>query len=150
MNQKARIETRIRLATRRGQASVEFALVLVILLGLVYGILEVSRLMFINAELENAAREGAHYISLHAADPTLAVDADARVKSHLVLADPNTANVAIPAFSPCVGCQVTVTVTYTWTSAVNFVPDIEHLTLRPLGPITLRTTATEIIESGGN
>ena len=45
-------------AHRRGQATVEFALIVVILFTMLYGILEMSRLLFINAELENTAREG--------------------------------------------------------------------------------------------
>src|SRR5438132_8229314 len=49
----------------KGQATVEFAFVLIVLLAMLYGILEISRLMLINAELENGAREAAHYLSRH-------------------------------------------------------------------------------------
>src|SRR5947209_20051521 len=50
-----------------GQATVEFALLMVVLFALLYGILEIGRLLFINAELDNAAREGVHYASRHPA-----------------------------------------------------------------------------------
>src|SRR5437016_3151371 len=51
--------------SRHGQVTVEFALVLVVLLAVLYGIIEISRLMLINGEIQNAAREGAHYVALH-------------------------------------------------------------------------------------
>lgn len=47
----------------RAQAMVEFALVLMILMMLLVGILEVGRLMFIYAAVNNASREAARYAS---------------------------------------------------------------------------------------
>lgn len=49
--------------TGRAQAMVEFALVLMILLVVLVGILEVGRLMFIYAAVNNASREAARYAS---------------------------------------------------------------------------------------
>ena len=50
---------------RPGQAAVEFALVFIVLVAVIYGILEISRLIFINAELQNAAREASRYAARH-------------------------------------------------------------------------------------
>jgi Flp pilus assembly protein TadG len=47
----------------RGQAIVEFALVLMILMMVLVGILEVGRLMFMYAAINNASREAARYAS---------------------------------------------------------------------------------------
>ena len=47
----------------RGQAIVEFSLVLMILLVILVGILEVGRLMFMYAAINNASREAARYAS---------------------------------------------------------------------------------------
>jgi Flp pilus assembly protein TadG len=47
----------------RGQAIVEFALVLMILMVMLVGILEVGRLMFMYAAVNNASREAARYAS---------------------------------------------------------------------------------------
>ena len=47
----------------RGQAIVEFALVLMILMVVLVGILEVGRLMFMYAAINNASREAARYAS---------------------------------------------------------------------------------------
>src|SRR6478736_4428528 len=50
---------------KKGQATVEFALILIVLLAVLYGIIEISRLLLVNAELQNAAREGEHFAALH-------------------------------------------------------------------------------------
>ena len=47
----------------RAQAIVEFALVLMILMVVLVGILEVGRLMFMYAAINNASREAARYAS---------------------------------------------------------------------------------------
>lgn len=135
---------------KRGQATVEFALILVILLALLYGILEISRMVFINAELGNSAREAAQYISLHATDPNVVADAQAQARTKLSWADPASVQFDIPAFTPCSFCKAEVNVSYTWTSLANIVPDMQQFTLRPLGPITLNSTTTILIENGSN
>lgn len=54
----------------RGQAVLEFALLLPILLLLLIGTLEFGRLFFAKIVITNAAREGAYYLSMHNADKT--------------------------------------------------------------------------------
>src|SRR5437868_9412268 len=71
----------------RGQAAVEFALVAIILMALLYGIIEISRLLLINAEIENAAREGVHYLALHP-DTSGAYLKTNIIAPHLTLIDP--------------------------------------------------------------
>lgn len=134
---------------RKGQATVEFALIFVVLMALIFGILEVSRLVFISAEIDNAAREGAHYAALNNVDPPgLAERAVAHanfvnfVKSKLTLADPALVDVALPEYGPnsdvrCKFCNVTVEVSYPWESVVP---------LLNLGTINLQATATKLIE----
>ncbi len=50
---------------RCGQATVEFALVAGILFLMLFGILEVARLVFTISDLNNSTREGAYYAALH-------------------------------------------------------------------------------------
>src|SRR5512138_3653877 len=50
-------------SSRRAQAIVEFAIVLPILLMMLVGILEVGRLIFIYAAVNNASREAVRYAS---------------------------------------------------------------------------------------
>jgi Flp pilus assembly protein TadG len=56
--------TRRRRRRTRGQALVEFALVIPIFLLLVFGLLDVGRLVFINNAISQGAREGARYGSV--------------------------------------------------------------------------------------
>lgn len=134
---------------RRGQAAVEFALAGTVLIAVLFGILEVGRLMFINAEVENSAREGAQYAALNIADPSLAANVRLRVLSKLSATNPSTVTVHGPCFpndgdpnascpngSKCPFCRVQVGVTTVWKSFVSFVPDVQ-----------LVYTSTKMIES---
>ena len=47
--------------SKRAQAMVEFMLALPVLVALIYGIIEVSRLIFIFASVANASRQAARY-----------------------------------------------------------------------------------------
>ena len=49
----------------KGQTTVEFALIAFILFAMVYGIIEVSRLIYVNAAVDNGAREGASYLAFN-------------------------------------------------------------------------------------
>ena len=142
-------------ATRRpakqGQAAVEFALVLVVFVALLYGILEIARLMLINADLENAAREGAKYASIHPGVPPDCIKSKAVDPKLTILRSSE-----LPAISSldrrfldggiAPSLRVQVAVTYTWTSMINIVPDMSRLSLSKLGPYTLRATAIRNIE----
>ena len=139
---------------KAGQATVEFALVGVILLALLFGILEISRLLFMNAELENAAREGAHYAALH---PGILVPDPANqsclrhnaITPTLTLLDGRSASLAIQVDDPqgvTLGSPLTVTLTNNWTSIVNIMPDMSTWTLRPLGPLRLEARSMRFIE----
>jgi Flp pilus assembly protein TadG len=128
----------------RGQAAVEFALIFGVLMALIYGTLEVSRLMFINAELDNAAKEGARYASL---SPGV-TDYSLRnvIASKLVLTNISDVTINSPTYSPvagqrCTYCRVTVTLSYPWQTGISFLN---------LGPITLQSSATTLIEISGN
>jgi Flp pilus assembly protein TadG len=54
---------------RSGQALVEFALALPLMLLLIFGVLEFGRAFQIKIVLENAAREGVHYLTYDRDDP---------------------------------------------------------------------------------
>jgi Flp pilus assembly protein TadG len=154
-NMKEREDTKRR--SGKGQATVELALVLIVLVALVYGVLEISRLFLINAEIDNAAREASHYAALHPGvdstylrenviGPKLAlVDKNS---PDLVVSDPCFLNAPTPCGRDGVGpfYPVRVTVTYTWRSLVNIVPDMSALSLKPLGPLTLSAESTSLIE----
>ncbi len=119
-----------------GQAAVEFALAAMILLLVLFGILELGRLVLANSEIANAAREGSHYLALN--PRATRAEVEAQIQSHLVTVDRSAiqgSNVEIAcasctqtddcAISPAPdGCKdysyqpVTVAVTYTWASVL--------------------------------
>ena len=91
----------------RGQALVEFALVLPILLVLLCGIVDFGWLYYNQITLNNAAREGARYAAVHY-DP--ACDWQAETQSRMIsgMAGVNSAAASVSAAS---GEQITVSVT---------------------------------------
>jgi Flp pilus assembly protein TadG len=124
-------------ATARGQAAVEFALTLMVFLVLIFGILEASRLIFINSSVENGAREGAHFLSTNpgASDDELR----AVVLSKMTLV--NGADVMVTKAVPnpiCDFCPLTVTVSYPWGTVVPILN---------FGTITLQSSSTRLIEN---
>src|SRR5690348_11240592 len=54
----------------RGQALVEFALCIVLLLAVIFAVIEFGRLMLVYTTIGNAARIGARYAIVHAGDST--------------------------------------------------------------------------------
>src|SRR5438552_5744439 len=114
--------------TRKGQTAVEFALVIIVLMALIYGIIEIGRLILINAELENAVREGVHYAALHPDNATgdyLRVNV---IGPRLTLIDRNSTDLVISdaglPHGVGFGLPVMVTATYQYNSWINFVPDM--------------------------
>lgn len=102
----------------RGAAAVEFALVLPVLVLLIMGLLEFSRLYNVQISLSNAAREGARTMVL-TKDP-------AQSRTAAIAAAPSV-NPAVSAgqivFSPATcttGAQLKVTITYSATLMTGF------------------------------
>ena len=123
----------------RGQATMEFAIVSIIMVALLYGIIEVSRLIFINSEVENAAREGARYAALHhGVNPDSLRDT---IYGKLALADRSALTISGPNYpdgSRCSFCRVEVSLVYDWNTLVS---------LLQLGPLQLRSNSTQLIEA---
>src|SRR5205814_7770761 len=105
-----------------------------------YGILELSRLVFVNAEVDNAAREGAQIASMNPNidSATLAT----QVLARMVVTDRSTVTVARPACAgcgTCAFCKVQVTVSAPWRTLVPI------LNWGPLA--TLQSSSTKLVEA---
>ena len=85
--------------SERGAAAVEMAIVLPLLLLLIAGIIDFGRLMFTQAEVTNAAREGARMVSLNYTDAQALARAQA--------ASPNVQGGPIALFGLPVRCPAT-------------------------------------------
>jgi Flp pilus assembly protein TadG len=96
----------------RGQALVELALILPVLVLLAMGTLDLGRAFGAYLSMANAAREGAMYASLHPSDANLAADVTSVVLAELNGAVPATPSVTItPSAVPLPrGSSVRVTV----------------------------------------
>lgn len=107
---------------QRGQALLEFAVVLPVLIMLLVGIVQMGLLMHSYLTVQEAAREGAR----SAAVGTANADVEIKVKNVTTAAGINAANVSVniaPENARAVGTAVTVTVTVPnpMTSAIPFV-----------------------------
>lgn len=124
----------------------EFALVMIVLLALLYGIMEISRLVLIRSELSNAAREGVQYASLHPNRDADCIKLKA-IDPKLSVLSPGAITVGRPQVQIAPFLPITVTVATTWQSLINFVPDPGTLSLKPLGPITMQSSSMKLIEN---
>jgi Flp pilus assembly protein TadG len=105
---------------------VEFALVSVLLVMLLFGVVELSRMVLVYTTIANAARAGTRYAIVHGSDNT-ATPAQIKtvVQDFLSAApiDPTRATMPDPAYS-CKdpGCSVEITVTYPYDPLISYFP----------------------------
>lgn len=117
--------------TERGQGLLEFAMVVGILLLLLFGIIDFSRLFFGYATMANGVREGARYAVVHPDDePGIKAAAHAMM---IVVGAPVSVSVSYPGGGPDnadVGCKerlcpVTVTATSDFGVWTPVLPDLQ-------------------------
>lgn len=97
---------------RKGQALVEFALVLPLLLLIVFGVLDLGRAFYVSVVLANAAREGARYASRHP-DYTAEIIRQAALTETINSGvNLTTANVTLIPYPPVIGQEIRVRVEF--------------------------------------
>jgi hypothetical protein len=104
---------------------VEFALVLPIILLVVFGTLDIGRIVFLKAQLENAVREGARV------GRVMPSFSDAPVRAR-IQAQPGLANTTVVASCPggcAYGSTLTVTATLPVAIVAGLVPALPSLTI---------------------
>ena len=119
----------------RGQAMVEFALVIPIFLLIIFGILDLGRAVYAYSTLNNASREGARLAmvdqtlthiedvaSAHAVG--LGVSVNDVVVEYRSAEDPDVACTGTLGTSEAVGCTAIVTVNYVFTAATPLIGTI--------------------------
>ena len=102
-----------RLRTCRGQSLVEFALVLPLMVTVMLGIVDFGFVFFVRGSVENAAREGARYGSIH---PTDVSGITNRVKQTVMGINTSSSDfkvdVSYPDVDPIPANRIRVAVTY--------------------------------------
>src|SRR5439155_11188178 len=102
-----------RLRTCRGQSLVEFALVLPLMVTVMLGIVDFGFVYFVRGSVENAAREGARYGSIH---PTDVSGITNRVKQTVIGINTSSSDfkvdVSYPDVDPIPANRIRVAVTY--------------------------------------
>jgi Flp pilus assembly protein TadG len=130
--------------TVRGQALVEFALAIPILLLLMVVIFDLGRAVYYSSAVHNAAREGARYGIIHPDDDTGMVDAAEEFAVGLGLSD-LTITAGLGAPEPVGGINnptVRVTVVYLFTPATPLVGQfLPGGTISLTGDAIMRTEA---------
>jgi len=97
---------------RRGVTIVEFAIVCILCLMLLFGVIEYGRAMWLNQLMDNAAREGARYAVVHTNDLTT-TDIQNYVKTVMVNQDVMlSANITVYKVNPATGANIGL-----WTDA---------------------------------
>lgn len=122
----------------KGQSSVEFALVLPVLILLLLGIMEFGRIFAGYLELQNAARDGARYAAIHArpvkdADLTTwrAAYLEPWVDKNFVLLEPSKVTDNFVRAKNASGQDIWVTLTLTYPMQVT-TPIISSITGNPV------------------
>ena len=111
----------------RGQALVEFALCIVLLLAVIFAVVEFGRLMLVYTTIGNAARIGARYAIVHAGDSTgtqTVVNGFLKVGT---VSCSDCVTVSLPGYpdgtsAGCTlpGCRVNVTISYPYDPLLSY------------------------------
>lgn len=141
-----------RQAPRRGQALIEMALVVIVLLFLTLGLIQYGLIANARVTMANLAREGARYAAVHGTEVTADADTRDRVKaiaSNTNLRDITDANILIasPNTPRRGGDLITVTITYDMRR--KFIVPASFPGLGSFGSLT-QTGATMVIEGQSN
>lgn len=97
---------------RRGATIVEFSIVCILCLMLLFGVIEYGRLMWVKQVMDNAAREGARFAVVHTHDKTT-TEVQNYVRSVMVNQDNHLgASITVFKVNPATGANIG-----TWTDA---------------------------------
>lgn len=128
-----------RAGDNRGQTLVEFTLVAFLLVMVLIGVVEMSRMVLVYATISNAARAGARYAIVHGADNSATLTQVQTVVQNFLSAAPMTpanATITAPGVGGAVGSTVTVNVTYPYDTFTPYFPLRVNLTSSSQGVIT--------------
>jgi Flp pilus assembly protein TadG len=111
------------LAGSRGQTILEFSLSSLMLVLLMFGVFEMSRMLLVFTTVADAARAGARYAIVHGVDnAATATQIKTEVKGYLTAAPVNLSNatITVSGAGGAIGTTVSVNVTYLYDPWVTY------------------------------
>jgi Flp pilus assembly protein TadG len=126
----------------RGQSIVEFALVAPLFLIMLFGVIEIGRLVWTHHELTNGTREGARLAMVRGSESSAPLTSTTPIRDRIlettVGLSSGSLNVSATGLGGEPGTTVTVTTTYSYEVLVGIIPG--------LGDINLSHTSRVIIQ----
>lgn len=104
-----------------GDALVEFALVLSVLMLVLMGIFDFGRAFYANSALTNAARDGARYAIIHYTDPTWSSDTTQKVRASIIGLDQGSSTLFITPTISSDQSRVTVQIDYKFYAVTGYI-----------------------------
>ncbi len=138
----------LRFSDTRGQALVEFGFVAFLLTMVIFGVVEMCRMLLVYTTVANAARAGVRYAIVHGSDSSVSTSqVQTVVNGYLGVGTVNTANATVTVTYPdpagaspsgCTspGCHITVAVSYPYDPFTTYFPLSVHLGSASQGVIT--------------
>lgn len=120
------VSAKRRVSGDEGQSLVEFGIVAFLLVMLLFGVIEIGRMVLVYTAVANAARAGARYAIVHGSDNLATTDQIKTVVKNFLgtsPVDPTRATITInyPACNDP-GCKVTVTASYPYDPLISYFP----------------------------
>lgn len=135
----------------RGQALVEFALIVPIFLLLFFGLIDVGRAVYVNNSLAEAAREGARWGSVQSrsSSPAGRDSIEAEALSRLVSVPGATATATCIYSGPPISCRVEDRVSVTVETDLEMITPIIAQLMSSIGanPLHLEATSDVVVQN---
>lgn len=121
-----RVSAKRRVSGDEGQSLVEFGIVAFLLVMLLFGVIEIGRMVLVYTAVANAARAGVRYAIVHGSDNLATADQIKTVVKNFLSTSPvdatrATITINYPACNDP-GCKVTVTATYPYDPLISYFP----------------------------
>jgi hypothetical protein len=121
----------MKLNDRKGQAMVELALMLPVLLLIIFGITEFGRALYIENTLTNAAREGARMASISSSNPLNVEQLQSHIKEYIPFDQTGIVIEITPTTLLQHGIEtITVVVNLPFQSTVPLIDQLQDITLK--------------------
>jgi Flp pilus assembly protein TadG len=120
---------------------VEFALVAPLFFMLLFGVIEMGRLVWTNHELTNGTREGARFAMVHGSEASSQAtlsQIEARILATTAGIQDSQLSVSATGLGGAPGTKVVITSTYQYEVALGMIPGLSDMTLTHRSEVTIQ------------